>query len=71
VVALWPVCECPLVDTLFVTETKKMNEYVQERRNLAGYHVATYGAVVDPVSFMEFGSVVIFPGFPELSFNSC
>jgi len=27
-----------------------MNEYVQERRNFAGHHVPTYGAVVDPVS---------------------
>jgi hypothetical protein len=53
------------VGPLFVTETKKMNEYVQERRKLAGHHVPTYGAVVDPVSLMEFGSVFIVPDVPE------
>jgi hypothetical protein len=35
---------------VFVIETKKMNEYAEERRHFAGHHVPTYGAVVDPVS---------------------
>ena len=70
-VKLWPVCGCTLLDTLFVTDTKKMDRYVEERRNLAGHHVPTYGAVVDPVSLMGFGSVFIVQCFYEHSFNLC
>jgi hypothetical protein len=46
---------------VLVIETKKMNEYVQERRNFAGHHVPTYGAVVDPVSLFS-----LFPAFLSL-----